>query len=76
MSRGGVVDSHARERVEHPGEIIEERRKDAEGRIGTYKYLKGKMLGKVSRMRCLTIVLSLIGVDLAIGNANSVKIVE
>ena len=49
MSRGGAVDSHSRERVEHPGEIIEERRKDAEGRIGTYKYLKGKMLGKVSR---------------------------
>jgi hypothetical protein len=28
-------------------EIIEEKRKDSEGRVVTYKYLKGKLLGKV-----------------------------
>ena len=36
------------DRVESAGEIIEERRRDSEGRVSTYKYLKGKMLGKVS----------------------------
>ena len=30
-----------------PTEIIEERRKDADGRILVYKYSKGKLLGKV-----------------------------
>lgn len=29
-------------------DIIEERRKDSEGRVCSYKYLRGKMLGKVS----------------------------
>ena len=29
-------------------EIIEERRRDTEGRVGTFRYIKGKMLGKVS----------------------------
>lgn len=29
-------------------DIIEERRKDAEGRVCSYKYLRGKLLGKVS----------------------------
>ena len=29
-------------------EIIEERRKDADGRVLVYRYLKGKLLGKVS----------------------------
>ena len=48
VSRGKTIDSRPHERIDPPGEIIEERRKDSEGRIGTYKYLKGKMLGKVS----------------------------
>jgi len=34
---------------EHIPEIIEERRKDAEGRILAYRYARGKLLGKVSR---------------------------
>jgi hypothetical protein len=47
MARGQTHSDPSRDRTEYAGEIIEERRKDAEGRIGTYKYLKGKMLGKV-----------------------------
>ena len=42
---------HAPSRASERGlqeEIIEERRKDAEGRVGTFRYVKGKMLGKVS----------------------------
>ena len=31
-------------------EIIEERRKDAEGRVLAYRYARGKLLGKVSPM--------------------------
>lgn len=44
-------DHHAASRASDRGlqeEIIEERRKDAEGRVGTFRYIKGKMLGKVS----------------------------
>ena len=29
-------------------DIIEEKRKDADGRVSCYRYLKGKLLGKVS----------------------------
>jgi hypothetical protein len=28
-------------------EMIEERRKDGEGRVGVYRYMRGKLLGKV-----------------------------
>ena len=49
VARRGALNDHkvGSDRVETAGEIIEERRKDSEGRIGVYKYLKGKMLGKV-----------------------------
>lgn len=49
VSRSGSdahMKSHSERAVQE--EIIEERRKDAEGRVGTFRYIKGKMLGKVS----------------------------
>lgn len=33
--------------ADNVAEIIEERRKDADGRVTLYKYARGKMLGKV-----------------------------
>jgi hypothetical protein len=38
-------------------DIIEERRKDSEGRIHISKYLRGKLLGKVSIINKLYIVI-------------------
>ena len=40
------IASRASDRGYHE-DVIEERRKDAEGRVGTFRYIKGKMLGKV-----------------------------
>ena len=34
-------------------DVIEERRKDAEGRVFTNKYARGKLLGKVSHLHSL-----------------------
>ena len=40
---------------EHIPDIIEERRKDSEGRIVSNRYLRGKLLGKV----CFKLLISL-----------------
>ena len=71
MARGYSGHSHEpRERTEHAGEIIEERRKDAEGRIGTYKYLKGKMLGKVGILVSDLLSIDILSYDIATSQKN------
>ena len=48
---GGVAPTGTAKAPEKPEEaipeVIEERRKDSEGRVGVYRYMRGKLLGKV-----------------------------
>lgn len=49
-----VDDTVLKDQAELIPDIIEEKRKDSEGRLHLTKYLKGKLLGKVATVTSLT----------------------
>lgn len=53
------IDKHNDAPVDPDSELIEARMRDAEGRVIVHKYMKGKLLGKVTVTSTYTIALRL-----------------